>query len=120
MKTFVAALAGVVLVGQSAFAAPSTATERGQELARRNCAMCHAIGETGASPNAQAPPFRQISRRYPLENLEEALAEGILTGHPAMPQFRFAPAEINDLIGYLKSIQVRHDAALRHPAAAAG
>ena len=118
IRSMLAGFAVAVLIGQAAQAAPSTTSapssaERGLELARRNCGMCHALGDTGASPNPEAPPFRQLGRRYPLENLEEALAEGILTGHPAMPQFRFSPNEIKDLIAYLKNVQVRHEASLR-------
>ncbi|CCD98421.1 conserved hypothetical protein [Bradyrhizobium sp. STM 3809] len=43
--------------------------------------------------------------RYPIETLGEALAEGIVTGHPAMPQFELTPPEINDLLSYLKSLE---------------
>jgi hypothetical protein len=32
-----------------------------------------------------------LEARYPLEALEEALAEGIVTGHPDMPQFALEP-----------------------------
>jgi mono/diheme cytochrome c family protein len=39
--------------------------------------------------------------------LEEAFAEGILVGHPAMPQFRFTPAQIDDILAYLQSVQER-------------
>jgi mono/diheme cytochrome c family protein len=84
--------------------------DRGRQLALRNCAMCHATGETGDSPNTLAPRFRELHKRYPIENLQEALAEGILTGHPAMPEYRFAPNEITDLIRYLRSIQTRDEA----------
>ena len=31
--------------------------------------------------------------------------EGITTGHPSMPQFQLDPAQINDLLAYLNSIQ---------------
>jgi cytochrome c len=78
---------------------------RGRQLVERNCAMCHATGLRGDSPSASAPRFRELGRRYPLEMLEEALAEGILTRHPAMPQFRFTAPEVNDIISYLNSIQ---------------
>jgi hypothetical protein len=40
-----------------------------------------------------------------VETLEEALAEGIVTGHPSMPQFQFEPDQINDFIGFLKSLE---------------
>lgn len=102
------AASATVLAAGLAEAAPSAG--RGLELVRRNCGMCHAIGERGDSPNKQAPRFRELGRRYPIDDLAEALAEGILTGHPAMPQFRFSPAEVDDIIAYLKSIQVRNQA----------
>lgn len=81
--------------------------QRGRALAQAECGTCHAVGPTGASPLLYAPPFRDLHRRYPVEDLAEALAEGILTGHPAMPQFRFEPQEIEALIGYLKSLEPR-------------
>jgi hypothetical protein len=43
--------------------------------------------------------------RYPVEDLQEPLAEGIITGHPAMPEFRFDPGQVGDIIAYLKSIE---------------
>lgn len=79
--------------------------ERGRVLAQANCAACHAIGRDGASPLQAAPPLRTLHRRYPVEFLTEALAEGITTGHPAMPQFTMDLAQIADLIAYLKSLE---------------
>ena len=78
----------------------------GRTLAERHCAGCHAIGRTGASPNDAAPPFRRFSARWPIESLAEALAEGIVTGHPDMPTFTFSPGEIDDFLGWLESVQV--------------
>jgi mono/diheme cytochrome c family protein len=83
---------------------------RGRLLVERNCGMCHAVGRAGPSPLHLAPPFRELNQRYKLNDLDEALAEGIMTGHPAMPEFRFSPAEINDIIRYLKAIQTRQAA----------
>jgi cytochrome c len=60
---------------------------------------------TGDSPVAKAPPFRTLHNRYPIENLEEALAEGIRTAHPEMPQIELDPDQINDLTAYLKSLE---------------
>jgi len=76
----------------------------------RNCSVCHAVGARGASRNPEAPPFRELHTRYPVETLAEALAEGILVGHPAMPQFKFQPREIEDIITYLKRVQTRGSA----------
>ena len=85
---------------------PDAEVERGRVFAEKNCGRCHAIGRTGESPLANAPPFRTLHERYPVENLTEALAEGIRTGHPAMPQFDALDTDqIDDLIAYLKSLE---------------
>jgi len=79
--------------------------QRGRVFAQTNCAQCHAIGRFGDSPIPEAPPFRTLHLRYPVDDLAEAFAEGITTGHPTMPQFQLDPAQINDLIAYLRSVQ---------------
>jgi cytochrome c len=79
--------------------------QRGFTLAKADCAKCHAIGKTGESPLREAPPFRTLHQRYPIEDLAESLAEGISTGHPTMPEWRFDPGQIGDLIAYLKTLE---------------
>jgi mono/diheme cytochrome c family protein len=90
-------------------AAPGAAyaadVEHGRQIVEANCAGCHATGAAGDSPHPEAPPFRTLSRSYPVEALEEALAEGIVTGHPDMPAFVAEPDQIEDIISYLNSIQ---------------
>lgn len=76
----------------------------GLALVEKNCARCHAVGKTGTSPRSEVPPFRDLSRRYPIDSLAEALAEGIITGHNDMPEFRFAPHEISAILAYLNSV----------------
>jgi len=78
-----------------------TAIDRGEQLATRLCSRCHAVGRTGASPLKQATPFRLFATKWPLEYLEEALAEGIVTGHKAMPEFTFTPDQILSLLSYI-------------------
>ncbi len=78
---------------------------RGHDLAQANCSSCHAIGRSGDSPAPEAPPFRTLSQNYRVADLEEALAEGISVGHPAMPNFAFAPEDAEALIAYLQTIQ---------------
>lgn len=99
------------LVGtQAVSAASSPEIERGRAFAQRHCATCHAIGHAGTSPYAPAPPFRTLHERYDVEALAEALAEGIVVGHGGarqMPQFTLSPAEIDDLLAYLKSLEVQ-------------
>ena len=98
---------------------PDTPAIRGRALAQMNCSRCHAVGEKGKSPNPLSPPFRELGKRYDPDMLQEALAEGILTGHPEMPEFKLTPQQIDDLITYLKSIQPRDHASLEPAGAAA-
>ncbi len=103
-------LAFALAAGLSAAGEPSRdLVKKGEALAKNNCGSCHAIGRTGASPNRKSPPFRYLSRKYPLANLEEALGEGIVVGHEGldMPQFRFDSGEVEALLAYLASIQKR-------------
>ena len=83
----------------------SPAAQRGLVIVRTNCSRCHAIGKIGDSPLPIAPPFRTLHERYPVDDLQEPLAEGIVTGHPTMPEFRFDPGEVGDIIAYLKSLE---------------
>ncbi|MEE7456209.1 cystathionine beta-lyase [Methylorubrum populi] len=79
--------------------------QRGATIARTHCARCHAVWRVGGSPLAEAPPFRLLHRRYPVSDLGEALAEGITTGHPTMPEFRLDPDEAQALIAYLETLE---------------
>jgi mono/diheme cytochrome c family protein len=81
--------------------------KHGEELLQKSCASCHAIGRSGDSPHKTAPAFRTLGQRYPIESLEEALGEGIMSGHPDMPEFNFEADDVGDIIAYLKSIQQR-------------
>jgi mono/diheme cytochrome c family protein len=83
----------------------SAAAQRGLVIVRTNCSRCHAIGKIGESRLRIAPPFRTLHERYPVDDLQEPLAEGIVTGHPTMPEFRFDPGQVGDIIAYLKSLE---------------
>ncbi len=99
-------IAAFALSVASGFAQDISRNERrGESLLSRKCAMCHAIGRLGRSPHRQAPPFRTLSKRYPIESLSEALGEGLFTGHPDMPEFVFSPRDIGAILAYLHSIQ---------------
>lgn len=104
MKTLIA-LAVLGLAGLTATTAQGSQVQRGQAFAQANCAACHAIGRSGESSLRTAPPFRTLHLRYPVETLAESLAEGIMTAHPAMPQFRLEAGEIGDFIAYLKTLE---------------
>ena len=89
---------------QPVLAGKSRLAHEGQALAEKRCGACHATGKAGASPHRLAPPFRSLAYRYPVETLDEALAEGITVGHPDMPSDPWEPADIARFIAYLKEI----------------
>ena len=88
-------------------AAEKTLIDKGEVLVKENCSRCHAIGKEGDSPHKEAPPFRTLSKRYPIEDLAESLAEGIVSGHPDMPIFVFSPHDVEAIIEYLQSLQAQ-------------
>ena len=94
----------VMSLGTGSKAASDPATQ-GFNLLRANCARCHAIDEASLSPEPKAPPFRVIVTKYQPEALEEALAEGIVTGHEQMPVFAFEPEEATAIIAYLDTLK---------------
>jgi mono/diheme cytochrome c family protein len=77
----------------------------GKAFAQANCSHCHSIDKVTQSSLVIAPPFRTLHKRYPVEFLEEALGEGITTGHPSMPEFRLDPGQVGDFISFLKSLE---------------
>lgn len=79
--------------------------QQGKRLALTYCARCHAIDKVSPSSLKIAPPFRTLHERYPVEMLQEALAEGIVTGHPTMPQFSFDADQVSDFIAFLKTLE---------------
>jgi mono/diheme cytochrome c family protein len=93
-----------LMLTTSALAA-SPSEQRGRTFALNNCARCHSIDKVTRSPLKIAPPFRTLHRRYPVETLAEAFAEGIQTGHPTMPEFQLDPDQIHDLLSYLKTLE---------------
>ena len=105
MLTIASVVILTVAPGSAAFGAADNTVEAGHQLAEKLCSRCHAIGKTGDSPFKPAPPFRTLSSKYHLEDLEEALAEGITVGHEEMPEFTFSPDQIDGLIAYLRTLR---------------
>jgi mono/diheme cytochrome c family protein len=81
-----------------------TAVDLGRELAELNCATCHNIEVTGDSPFEAAPPFRTIPQKYDPTELEEAFVEGIVVGHPAMPEWEMTPEQAAALSAFIASL----------------
>ncbi|HRJ68779.1 MAG TPA: c-type cytochrome [Beijerinckiaceae bacterium] len=101
-------LAVLLLCAAPAFAQTTKGQiEAGRSLAREHCAACHAIGKADRSKRRGAPAFRTIGRTYDVDNLQEALAEGISVGHKGvdMPEFQFSPDRVDALIAYFRSLR---------------
>jgi mono/diheme cytochrome c family protein len=105
MVRFTLGQALIALLLMTPTLALSPTEQRGKSYAQKHCARCHAIDRIGSSPLRIAPPFRTLHLRYPIETLAEALAEGISTGHPAMPAVALDPDQIHDLLSYLKTLE---------------
>jgi mono/diheme cytochrome c family protein len=83
------------------------AQQRGKALLETLCAQCHALGKTGNSPNALAPPFRTFGDDKLYDNdFAQRLQEGLSSIHPAMPTFHFSRDDAQAAVNYLRSIQV--------------
>ncbi len=96
----------------------------GRRLARANCGECHAIG-AGRSPFRDAPPFRQLYRRYRAGGLDALLDEGMIARppieeegerfHPRMPSVDLDDTERSDLRAYLQSLEPHRRVRRRQP-----
>jgi cytochrome c len=104
-KVISAVLVPLLASTPSARAQMSPAEQRGQVFVTANCSHCHAVDKVSPSPLGIAPPFRTLHLRYPIESLEEALGEGIVTGHQNMPEFKLDPGQIGDVVAYLKTLK---------------
>lgn len=98
-------LAIVLLAVPPATRAAEADRALGHQLVATYCADCHAIEPTGDSPFPEAPPFRTLGARYDVGLLEEALVEGLVSTHEAMPEFEFDPDQAQAIIAYLESLQ---------------
>ncbi|MFN3515699.1 MAG: c-type cytochrome [Novosphingobium sp.] len=83
----------------------SPSAQRGLAFARANCARCHAVEGSGASPNAEAPAFAAIANMPGLTG--ETLREFLRDSHnfPAAMNFTVEPSQIDDLADYAVSLK---------------
>lgn len=79
--------------------------EQGRKIVREFCGPCHATGKSGASPHADAPPFRTFSRSFDLDQFPRLLERGLSSNHPDMPEFKFNEDNARAVRAYLRTIQ---------------
>jgi mono/diheme cytochrome c family protein len=104
MRFIVLLTAGIFLACSFAAQAQSPARQ-GRALMQQFCARCHAIGSSGKSRHADAPPFRYLGRSFDLDQFARVLERGISAGHPDMPEFKFTEDDANAARAYLRTIQ---------------
>jgi cytochrome c len=95
----------VAMFAANANAQETTRQRQGQSIVANKCSSCHAVGRFGESPNPKAPAFRTLHERYPIESLEEALAEGTISAASDEPEFNFSGREVGAIISYISMIQ---------------
>ena len=113
MRAYRAQVLGAAFLLVSAFQLPGARAqpdearlaEKGRLIVEKQCGRCHQTGATGTSRLAIAPPFRELIQRYPAEALEEALGEGLASGHPDMPEFVFEPDDVSAIVTYFASLR---------------
>lgn len=105
MKHVLAAtLAGVLIASPVLARGEQPTAEEGKGLAEANCTTCHAIGKDGASPLAAAPPFRDVAKRYSLEELMDGFMEGLPVRHEIMPDWDMTEDQSIALSLYIMSL----------------
>ena len=109
MKSPVAFLASLALLWwinpASSQSSNAVSLAAGKALLSKHCSRCHQIEAKGLSPLPIAPPFRDLMQRYKPDDLEEALGEGLSSGHPTMPEFVFEPDEIAGIVAYFSTLR---------------
>ncbi len=100
----VAWAATAVSAGESA---PSPQPDAdGKALLASKCGRCHALDVTSVSPLAEAPPFRDVFKKFPTEELRIRLSEGVVSHYKSMPMIDFTDEEVTAIITYLSTLYV--------------
>jgi len=103
MRPFVIAVI-LTTVPTLGFAAPDD-TQRGQKLAREQCAQCHNISKEPSSNVQRAPAFRDIARS-PLNTNQWVVY--LAFGHSPMGAARMAaisPGDAGDIASYIVTLR---------------
>jgi mono/diheme cytochrome c family protein len=80
----------------------SVVAERGQRVAERDCAGCHATGPSGDSPSAFAPPFRNLRLRYNPISLQRHVSDVVKNGVYSMPPQLLSTSDAEDIADYIE------------------
>jgi mono/diheme cytochrome c family protein len=99
----------VSIICSAALLIPSAAAEQvgnaaeGANYAKQVCAQCHAIDRTGASPEATAPPFRDVANTPGMTGT--ALTVWLSTSHPTMPNIALERHDMENIVAFILSLK---------------
>ena len=85
---------------QSSLAADAA---RGQQLALRWCANCHAVTPEAGRVADVPPPFANVAQRPDFD--VSRLAFFLLNPHPVMPNMGLSRSDATDLAAYISSLR---------------
>ena len=75
--------------------------QRGQQFARRVCAVCHVVAEGRTRSDPNAPSFQSIAESRQFQEKGSAL---LWETHPKMPNLALTQNELDDVAAYIKSL----------------
>jgi len=87
----------LILAGNGMAAAADV--RKGETLAKRWCASCHAVSRDQPRATTQAPPFSEIAKARRFDAAQVALF--LLAPHPRMPDMNLSRSEAADLAAYI-------------------
>jgi mono/diheme cytochrome c family protein len=97
---YAAAIITLVVAGNAWAAAP-----RGETLAERWCAECHAVKPNQSSANPAAPKFSDVAAEPSITEL--SLRAFLKTPHATMPNIMMKPDDMDDIVSYILSLKPR-------------
>lgn len=100
----VAAAGALLMTPLGVYAREPGNPQKGEAIAQKSCAACHAImaGEA-ASPNSKAPPFARLAQTPGMTAI--ALRAALQTSHRTMPNLVLRKRHREDVISYILSLK---------------
>lgn len=100
-----ALVAGLTLAACVALPTAENGAARGQALAQKRCAACHALVAHDLSPNPDAPPFPAIANQPGLTRV--TLHDFLQDSHnyPAAMKFTLSDRQVDDLAQFMVTLQ---------------
>jgi cytochrome c len=99
---FAAAISTAAITSGGALADPAA----GKYLAQKWCAECHSTGGDRLSSNLAAPTFAELAAEPSITGY--TLRAFLRTPHETMPNIRFTPDQLDDIVDYIISLKPHH------------